>query len=81
MADGFREHGAGEDIWALEGRGKKAGDKNTRKALRPALATYYSGDQMKKNEMGGICGTYGRQEVKHTGFWLGDLREKNTFQT
>jgi len=22
---------------------------------------YYSGDQIKKNEMGGACGTYGRQ--------------------
>jgi hypothetical protein len=26
------------------------------------LTKYYSGDQIKKNEMGGACGTYGGQE-------------------
>ena len=32
-------------------------------ASRSALLTkYYSGDQIKNNEMGGACGTYGREE-------------------
>ena len=35
---------------------------------------YYSGDQIKKNEMGGACSTWGRGEER-TGFWWGDLRE------
>jgi hypothetical protein len=34
----------------------------------------YSGDQIKKNEVGGACSTWGRGEV-HTGIWWGDLRE------
>jgi hypothetical protein len=38
-------------------------DNNAWGTLRPALlATYYSGDKMKKHEMGEICGTYGGQE-------------------
>jgi len=40
------------------------------------LTSNYSGDKIKKNEMGGPCGTYGRQEV-HTEIWLGDLRERD----
>jgi hypothetical protein len=31
-------------------------------------AKYYSGDQIKKNEMGRACGTYGRQERCIQGF-------------
>ena len=34
---------------------------------------YYSGDQIKKNEMGVACGI---REVR-TGFWWGDLRERD----
>ena len=30
-------------------------------------STYYSGDQIEKNEKGWACGMYGRREV-HTGF-------------
>ena len=40
------------------------------------LGYKYSGDQIKKNEMGGACGTYGRQKV-HTKIWWGDLRERD----
>jgi hypothetical protein len=29
---------------------------------------------MKKNEMGGACGTYGRER---TGFWWGNLNERD----
>ena len=46
------------------------------------LHNYYLGDQIEKNEIGGTCGTYGRQErfiqgfgwetrVKETG-WVGE---------
>jgi len=30
---------------------------------------------IKKNEMGGSCGTYGGRGEVHTGFWWEDLRE------
>jgi hypothetical protein len=36
----------------------------------------YSGDQIKKNEMGGACGMYGREEV-HKEIWWGVLRERD----
>jgi hypothetical protein len=36
-------------------------------------------DQIKKNEMGGAGGTGGRGEV-YTGFWWGNLREKDHLQ-
>jgi preprotein translocase subunit SecG len=32
------------------------------------LKKYNSGDQLKKNEIGGACGTYGRQERCIQGF-------------
>jgi hypothetical protein len=38
------------------------------------ITKYYSGNQIEKNEIGRVCGTYGGKEV-HTGFWWGDLRE------
>jgi hypothetical protein len=38
---------------------------------------FYSGDQIKKNEMGRACGTYGRQERCIQGFWWGDLRKRD----
>jgi hypothetical protein len=34
-------------------------------------------DQIKKNEMGGLCGTYGRQETCMQGFGGGDLMERD----
>jgi hypothetical protein len=40
------------------------------------LHSNYPGDQIKKNEMGGACSTYGIQEV-HTEIWWGDLRERD----
>ena len=42
-----------------------------RVALRSALLIDYSGDQIKRNEMGGACGTYERQKKVRTGFWWG----------
>ena len=36
--------------------------------LSALLAKYYSGDQIKKNEIGGTCGTYGRKERCKQGF-------------
>jgi hypothetical protein len=39
------------------------------------MAKYYSGDQIKKNEVGGACNTYGGRGELHTGFWWADLKE------
>ena len=36
---------------------------------------YSSPNQLEKNEMGGACSTYGREA--HTGFWWGNLRERD----
>ena len=36
--------------------------------MTPTLLKYYSGDQIKKNEMGRACGTYGRQDRYIQGF-------------
>jgi hypothetical protein len=44
------------------------------------LTKYYSGDQIKKNEMGGPCGTYRRRGGLHTAFWRGNLRETDNFE-
>jgi hypothetical protein len=38
---------------------------------------YYSDDQIEKNEMCGTCNMYG--EV-HTGFWWGNLRERDRLE-
>jgi hypothetical protein len=35
-----------------------------------------SGDQIKKNETVGACGTYRETGEVYTGFWWGDLMEK-----
>jgi hypothetical protein len=44
------------------------------------LAKYHSADQIKKNEMGGACSTYGWREYVHKALWWGDLRERNKFE-
>jgi hypothetical protein len=52
-------------------RNGNRGMENTtqRGALRSVLLTkYYSGDQVQKNRMGKVCGTYGRQEISIQGF-------------
>ena len=46
-----------------------AEDYETRAFMRSILTTYYLGDQIKKNEMGRACGTYGRQKRFVEGFW------------
>jgi hypothetical protein len=60
-AEGFREQGAGEGIWALEGRSNR-GMENTiwRGVLCCAIITkYYSDDEVKNTKMGRTCSTYG----------------------
>jgi hypothetical protein len=42
---------------------------------------YYSGDQIKENEMGGTCGTYGREESYLGGFVWETLGKETTCQT
>jgi hypothetical protein len=43
------------------------------------LPKYYLFDQIKKNEMGGACGAYGRQERCRV-FWWGNLKERNPLE-
>jgi len=38
---------------------------------------YFSGDNIEKNEMGGTCIVYGGRGVAYTGFWWGNLRERD----
>ena len=40
---------------------------------------YCAGDKIEKNEMGGACGTYGRQKMGIQGFGGGNLRERDNF--
>jgi hypothetical protein len=44
------------------------------------LIRYYSVDQIKKNEMGRSCGTYGRQGRCVQGIDGGDLRERGNLE-
>jgi hypothetical protein len=48
-----------------------------RGALCSVLPTEYSGDHIKKNEMGGACATYGGQKRCILGFGGGDLMERD----
>jgi hypothetical protein len=56
--------GGGEKYLALEGRNNVVVEKTAcwGTLWRVLLTKYYSGDQIKKNEMGGACGTYGGEE-------------------
>ena len=36
--------------------------------------------KLKKNKMGGACGTYGGRGEAHTGFWWGNLRERDRLE-
>jgi hypothetical protein len=48
-----------------------------RRALWSVLLTkYYSCDEINKNEVGGVGGTYGRQEV-YSELWWGNLKERD----
>jgi hypothetical protein len=43
------------------------------------LTKYYSGDQIRKNEMDGACSTYRGGEVLSV-FWWGNLRERDQLE-
>ena len=36
-----------------------------------------SGDKIEKNEMSGTCSAYGGEEEAYTGFWWGNLRQRD----
>jgi hypothetical protein len=38
---------------------------------------FFSGDQIEQGEMGGTCSTYGGKGEALTGFWWGNLRERD----
>jgi hypothetical protein len=44
------------------------------------LIKYYSGNEIKKNEIGRSCGRYGGREEVHTGLWWGNLMEKGNLE-
>jgi hypothetical protein len=41
------------------------------------LTKYSSGDEIEKNEMGGVCSTYGRRGEVLTGFWWGNMMARD----
>jgi len=41
------------------------------------LTQYCSGDKIEKNEMGGACSACGGRGEAYTGFWWGNLRERD----
>jgi len=64
-----------------EGRGNKELEENPQwGASWPALfIKYYSGAQVKKNEIGGACSTYGRGDIRTT-FWWGNLNKRDCLE-
>ena len=48
--------------------------------LWSVLTKCYSGEQIKKNEMGGACGMRMDTGEVHTGFWWGDLMERHNLE-
>jgi hypothetical protein len=44
------------------------------------LNEYYSGDQTKKNDIGGACRTCGRRGEVRTGFWWGNMKERDNLE-
>ena len=51
-----------------------------RSLLICTLHKYHLGDQMEKNEMGEACKMYGERGEVHTGFWRGNLRERDDLE-
>ena len=44
------------------------------------LTKYSSSDQIEKNEVGGVCSTYGGRRKVLTGFWWGNLIERDRLE-
>jgi hypothetical protein len=44
------------------------------------MTKYNSGESIKKNEIGGVCGTHGGKRGMYTGFWSGILRERDLLE-
>ena len=47
------------------------------KVVSVLLTQYCPGDKIGKNEMGGSCRAYGGRREAYTGFWWGNLRERD----
>jgi len=60
---------------AEEGRGNRGVEKTTQREAFSLLTKYFSGDKIKKNEMGGACGTYWERRSLY-GVLVGRLQGK-----
>lgn len=44
------------------------------------IFSYYEGDEIKKDEMGGTCGMHGEKRNAHVEFWWWNLKGRNHLQ-
>ena len=67
---GTREEVADEDILTQEGGSNRTLAKNAQRgaSLFVLLTTYHQNDQIVDGEMGGVCGTYRREDAFVQGF-------------
>jgi hypothetical protein len=59
---------------------KGSEDQTVKSFMISIIYQHFSGEHIKKNEMGGSRSTDGGRGEVHIGFWRGDLRERSTWQ-